>query len=329
MSRRRMPVSLPCRWVLLAAVVLLASCGKEDSELPGAASEPAAAVSQLAGHLHSNDLEAFARSAVPPAQYAQLEAAWSQGHSRWPLIDLPLDDKLPVLLESLSAPDAEKSLQRAFRAQIAGQAAGVRQAAHSLGLFGAQYLGNQGDYSAEERAHYVQLVKALSDWAIAAPLSDSALAQSAIAEMTAAARATGLRSDADFQAAGMTATLQKLGPLQASFKQVLASYGLSWDATLAGLRTGLVEQKGDQATVKMRYTVAGTDVDVQVPLQRVDGRWYLARTLEEVTALLKAAEEAEAERLRIEQQAALEAAPNESESAKLPASGDQIEPAKP
>ncbi len=274
---------------LCAVAVLAAGCRRTPEPLPGAATEPAAAVRQLVQHLHDNDLAGYARAAVPPAQYAELEAAWAQGHSRWPLDQLPLHDKLPALLATLSAADAETRLQRAFKAQIAGQAAGVRQAAHSLGLFGEQYISHQGDYSDDERAHYVQLVKALSAWAQAAPLSDPKLAGSAIATLTTAARATGLDSDAALQAAGMTGSLQRLSPFAAASKQVLASYGLSLDDSVAQMRTGLASQDGDRAVVHVQYPLAGHDIDLQVALQRREGHWYLARTLAEVDAVLAAA----------------------------------------
>lgn len=288
-SRSRTHLSHLLFLSLCAATVFGSGCRRSQEPLPGAATEPAAAVRQLLQHLHDNDLAGYARAAVPPEEYAELETAWAQGHSRWPLDELPLHDKLPALLATLSAADAETRLQRAFRAQIAGQTAGVRQAAHSLGLFGEQYISHQGDYSDDERAHYVQLVKALSAWAQAAPLSDSKLARSTIATLTAAARATGLDSDAALQEAGMTGSLQRLSPFAAAAKQVLAGYGLSLDDSIAQLRTGLASQEGDRAVVHVQYPLAGQEIDLQVVLARREGRWYLARTLAEADAALAAA----------------------------------------
>src|SRR5690606_40691221 len=69
-TRARLCVLLP------AALLLLAACSRDASapgELPGAGSEPAGAVRQLAGHLQDNDLVAFARDALPPDTHAALE----------------------------------------------------------------------------------------------------------------------------------------------------------------------------------------------------------------------------------------------------------------
>ena len=284
-----------CLLLLAATAVLAGACQRKGGEaLPGAATEPATAVSQLAGYLRNDDLAGYARAAVPPAQYAELEAAWAQGNSRWPLTELPLHDKLPALLATLSDEQAPQQLQRAFKAQIAGQAASVRQAAHSLRLFGVQYITHQGDYSADERTHYVQLIKALGNWAQAAPLSDPDRAASTIRTLTDAARATGLDSDQALQQAGMSNSLQRLGPFARAAKQVLAGYGLDLDESAEQLRVGLLEQQGDHATVRVQYPLAGEDIDLQVALERRQGRWYPARTLAEVDALLAAARAAQA-----------------------------------
>ena len=76
-----------------------------------------------------------------------------------------------------------------------------------MGLFGEQYLSNQSEYSDSERAHYTQVVNALSRWAAAAPLTDKQRAKTTITLLTATARTAGLSTDAELQAAGITAHL--------------------------------------------------------------------------------------------------------------------------
>jgi hypothetical protein len=296
MSPPRRSTRLACsaRWWLAATLplcLLLATtaCKRPattPAELPGAASEPAGAVRQLADHLRNNDLEAFARDALPATEHAQLAEAWRLGHSRWPLTELPLDDQLGTLLATLAAPQAEAGLRRSFDRQMAGQDAALREAARSLGLFGTQYLRTQGEYSEEERAHYVQIVSALGAWSATAPLGDRQRGHAAIERLTAAARATGLDGDAALAAAGMEDSLRRLGPFAAALKAVLADYGLDLDRSLADLRTGLVEQDGDQATVRIHYPLGTREIDTTVSLTRRDGRWYLTDYLRHAAGLL-------------------------------------------
>lgn len=267
------------RWFLLAlplcGLLALAACKPQPATPRAPADGPAAAVEQLIQRLHDNDLVGFAQAAVPPAEYAQLEVAWREGRSRWPLTELPLDDQLESLLTALAAPESERSLQQAFRRNFANQDKDLKDAARSLGLFGVQYVKREGVFTEEERAHYAQMIAALSEWAQRAPLSDPKRGMAAIPPLAAAARKTGLTTEQSFREAGMTGSLRRLSPFFAQAKALLASYGLSPDRSFSELRTVLVEQKGDQARVRVHYPLGDRQIDTVVSLQRRDGRWYL------------------------------------------------------
>lgn len=276
--------------VLAAGLLLLAvpACRRDDAptgmRAPHGAAEPAQAVLLLTRHLHRNDLEAFARDAVPPALHARLELAWKQGRTRWPLDELPFDERLPRLLGALAAPGSERRLQQVFDRQFSGAHAELKAAASALGLFGVQYVRHEGDFSTAERAHYSQFIRALSRWGASAPLGDPQRARVAIRRLAAAARATGLATEADFAAAGMARGLRRLGPFLVTLKQVLRGYGLDLDASLGGLQARLERRNGDTATVRMRYTLGGSPIDAVVAVERIDGRWYLSDYLRHAEA---------------------------------------------
>lgn len=277
-------------WLLLAALCV-GGCQRHEiaPALPGAKAEPAAAMQAMILPLRRNDLVAYARIRVTPAQYTQLAAAWRSGTSHWPLTELPLPNDVGTLLGSLSAPGAERRLQQAFDAQLAGQAQGIAQAAKSLGQFGVQYLRSRNDYQPEQRAHYVQLVDALSAWAATAPLADRPRAKASIADLVSAARATGITSDADLQRLGMQESLRRLGPFWKTCKHVLERYDLSIDSSLETVRTGLITQDADSAQVRLRYRLASRDIDLTVALIKRNGHWYQRQTQNEVHALLDGA----------------------------------------
>lgn len=273
-------------WILLLACLLLPApygCrrGTGDGAAVSAAAtpgarEPAEAVLLLTRHLHANDLAAFARDAVPPELHRQLDAAWRQGRSRWPLDELPFDERLPKLLGALAETGSEQKLQRVFDRQFSGETTALKAAATTLGLFGAQYVRHEGDFSNAERQHYLQFVQALSRWGAAAPLSDAARARIAIPQLAAAARATGLKSEADFARVGMEAGLQRLSGFLRVLKQVLAGYGLGLDESLGGLRAHVVSQQGDRARVRMQYRLGGSEIQAVVEVERIGRRWYLS-----------------------------------------------------
>jgi len=240
------------------------------------ATRPAQAVQLLTRHLRENDLVAFAHDAVPPSLHTQLQAAWQQGHTRWPLDELPFDDRLPGLLSTLAAPGAEAALQQGFDRQFADAGPQIHGASASLGLFGAQYIQRQGDYSDDERQHYAQLIQAASRWGTRAPLADRERGHRTILALVAAARRTGLASPGDFSRLGMDDSLGRMGGFAAAFKQALAPYGLDLDASLDAMRVTLQQQTGDSARVRMQYPFAGQDIDTIVAVERIDGRWYLS-----------------------------------------------------
>ncbi len=267
------------------AAALLAACAKTPPAQPGA-ELPAQAVRALADRLRANDPAGFATVAVPPALHARLETAWRTGRSRWPLDELPLDDRLPAMLAALSDPNARNNLQRIFDGQFANAADELRSTATSLGVFGVQYIRNEGDYSAAERDHYAQTVAVLSRWAANAPLSDAKRARRAIALLSTAAAETGIAAPEDFANHGMDGSLERLGPFLAATKQVFGSYGLNLDTTFDGLDATLVQQTGDTARVRVRYPLAGEEIDTILEVRRIGGRWYLADYLRNAQASL-------------------------------------------
>ncbi|UHQ20396.1 hypothetical protein LVB87_04335 [Lysobacter sp. KIS68-7] len=269
----------------LACATLLAACQRSAPAVPGG-DRPTQAVLELAQRLRSNDAKGFATVAVPPDLHARLETAWRTGRSRWPLDELPLEDRLPAMLAALSADDARTSLQKTFDHQFANAGEDLRSAATSLGVFGVEYIRKEGHYSAAERDHYTQSVAAMSRWAANAPLSDPRRARGAIALLTTAARRTGIASADDLANLGLDESLERLGPFLAASKQVFASYGLDLDATLGGLQATLVQQTGDVATVRLRYTLGTQVVDTMLEVQRIDGRWYLEDYLRNAEASL-------------------------------------------
>lgn len=269
-------------WRFAAALPLLlwlGACQREvasDAAPPTGGETPVAAVTGLTTHLRNGDLAAFARDAVPASLAGPLDQAWRDGRSRWPLTELPLSGQVPAALAALSAPQAERSLLQAFHRQFAGADRELRSAAIALGVFATQYLEHDGAFSAAERAHYTQLVAATSDWAAQAPLSDRDRARQLIAGLVAAARASGIDSDATLGRAGMTDGLAAVSPLFTAVKSELAAYGLDLDLAFDSATVSLVEQTGDRARVRLQYTLAGRPVDAVLEVERLGGRWYVS-----------------------------------------------------
>jgi len=262
---------------LLALTLALAAVGcRESVPAAGAANDPVQAVAVLNARLRDNDLEGFARDAVPAELHPRLVAAWRSGHSRWPLEELPFDGRIPAMLEALSAENAETRLRKDYDRQFANAHREIRTAAQALSLFGVKYLQTDPTLSAEERAHYAQVMDALGAWGTQARLGDPRRARAAIARLTRAARQSGLHSEADFARLGMDRSLRRLGQVMAAVKHSLRDYGLDLDRSLDQMSLSLVERNGDRARVRMRYPLGERMIDAVVAVEQVDGHWYLS-----------------------------------------------------
>lgn len=281
---------------LLIACGLLVACSpcgcigdnksEKASTVKSGSDTPAATVTDLILHMRNNNLPAIARTALPPKLYAEVENSWKAGQSRWPLTELPLDESIPKMLTTLNEADAEQKLQQSFHQQLSGQTRALQDAARGLGVFGKEYLGREGTYNASQRQHYTQLIDVFSSWAAGAPLGDAERGQQSIALLVKAAEQGGINSDADFSRLGLDASLEGLTPLYVAIGQILGLYGLDMEATLASVKVETVSQTGDEAELRVSYTLAGRPIKTVMQAVRVDGRWYLADYLQAARASL-------------------------------------------
>lgn len=293
------------RCALVLLLCWLPGCQRDNATDAGAirisapapakpAGKPVDAVNVLAARLLARDGAGFARLAVPPKVHARLVQGWSAGQTRWPLDELPLDSRLPGMLAALQAKGAEQALQATFRRQFKGADRDIDQAVRTLALFGGEYVQKQADYTAEEREHVGQAIAAMQRWALAAPLSDPDRAGRLFKALAAAAQRSGIDGKAGnkaYAALGMDSSLRRISPFLATLlAQLRRDYGFDLDASLRGLEVRLLEQTGDEARLRLRYSLAGSPIDAIVPAVRIDGHWYLADFVRRAEASLAPAD---------------------------------------
>jgi hypothetical protein len=273
----------------LALVLLLAGCRAEEDAPPPAraAPTPTAAVQRLLDDLARDDLGAYAVHALPPDLYARSDAAWRAGRSRWPLTALPLHAQLPEALDQLAAPGAETVLRRGYRRQFAGAHVELRSAAQTLGLFARQYVEREAGYSADARAHRLQLIDALAAWARAAPLADAARVEPLLPRLVRGARATRLQGgEAALSRAGMHRSLVRLRPLLRETRRALGALGLDTDRALREARLETVDASPQRARLRLSYPLAGREIVAMLDLERRPEGWFLVDSLRDAGAQL-------------------------------------------
>ena len=292
LRRHFFSISPRALWLFLALVVF-SGC-KSEAPPPLLLKKPQDAtvpLDRMAECLRKNDLVGLSHVFTTPAQYAQLEAAWRAGRSQWPFSTWPLGQDLPHLLAYLSSPNASQSLQTLFDQQFAHQDGLIDNAIRSLAVFGTRFFDSQPTlYTAQQRSYYKQLVQVFAEWGIRAPLDDRERAYRAIANLTATTRGSGLSSQQAMNRLGMEESLRRLGPVWQVFKSLLLTYGLDIDRALIQFKTELVSQNGNEAAVKVSYTLAQHVIETTVPMVRREGKWYPKQAQEAIAHTLALAD---------------------------------------
>lgn len=279
----------PMSWlVYLLCLLLLAAPGhtRELRSLPSKQPHPINTLQQLTTLLHSNDLVGYAKASATAKQYSQLETAWRQGRSVWPLSNWPLGNDIPGLIFALAKPQARQQYTKVFDTQFAGQGKSIRDAVQSLELFGVQYLQNRANYPSDQSDYYVKLTKVISHWASTAPFDDSKRAHRAIALLAQAAQQTGLTNSEEFHRLGMEESLNRLRPFITVVKHVLADYGLDLDIPLTQFQANIISQTTSDCQIHAYFPLAQDNVDTQMSMVYRENQWFLKHNQEAIDTIL-------------------------------------------
>lgn len=281
---------LPRLTGLLAAVMLmLAGCQRATEETPAPGGDsPTTAARQLIDDLRHDDLVAFWKHGLPPAEHAALVARWASGQAA----QVPTDaarQGYRQWMGSLTGPGARHALAQRLQEQAGridrrygdqipvliaiGGALARRTVVTDLALTPRQEQG------------LADLLAPVMAWAQRAPWLDGGRAGQAAAVAVDTARSLGLATLADLRALDFAAAMAKASRLWAGARQALALYGLPLDAVLDSATVTLVSQRAGVAHVRIDYRLKDQPQQVVVKMQAVDGRWYpaalgqIARTL--------------------------------------------------
>jgi hypothetical protein len=277
--------------ILLTLALLLgllpAGCRRE-AQAPG---DPVAAVKGLAAALRDNDLVRYSRLSVPPALHEQLERRWSQELAAASAPSEAERKKFDQMMQRLTEADAETRLYRSaenklkrFEAEINSQWPLMKA---TLSIFAVGMIQANGQLGSASKAHAESLAGAVLDSLEPQRLTDRALARRAVATVVATARSLDVKTLEDSRRLEMLPLLEKAGIVLRGLKQLGLVYGVDVDAALAGVEAEVASVDGDIATMRVRYPLLGRSIEFEMPLQRIDGRWYDAEAVASARAKLK------------------------------------------
>ena len=273
----------------LATTMALSACQSEEQQaaakanagvqaaVAASAESPAAAVAVGARNLRENNLKALVDASVPPEYLAQLHGKWTAKLNEAPITDAKRAE-FKADMDKLTAVDAEKKLWQEMAPKLAKlKAESAAQMPMVVGIGRGVLVSavqQNEDLNEPQKQQAVKAINAFATWAESAQFTDPVLAQKALGVVCQTARELKFASLDEVRALTFDQALAKGDIAFKGLKQVFELYGLSIDQTLDSVKAVLVSETGDQAKVKVSYTLLATPLEFESEMVRYQGRWY-------------------------------------------------------
>jgi len=268
-----------------AAVLALAACHHQDAAVSGG-STPEAAVQESVQLIKDGNFDGFWKHALPPADYAQMRADWTQLRPDRQPVTAEERARFAQVMQQLSAPDAETKLYAQLQPKLAQMEkqykdqvpvmVGIGQAIATTGIAQAKTLSEAQKQQARD------VLAALVPWAQKAPWFDQDKAKQAIHVAVTTARQLDLKRPDELRTLDFSAAMGKYGQVFDGLKQLLAVYGLSIDDTLDSVKATTVDMDHGRAHVHVSYTLLGKTLNTDTQMVMERGRWYDQALLQNV-----------------------------------------------
>jgi uncharacterized protein YaiI (UPF0178 family) len=262
---------------LLAALLLGACHGKEETAQPGG-STPEAALQASVDLLKAGDFNGLWKHALPPADYANLRADWSRHQQDPQPITAEDRAKFNETMQKLTEPDAEAKLYAELQPKLVSMQQQYKDQLPVLISVGEALLksgvSQSKTLSDAQKTQANSVIDVLAPWAQQTPWFDQAKARQAVGVAVATARKLDLKTPEQLRAMDFDTAMGKYATGYTGLKQVLAIYGLSVDDTLNSVKLTPVSNSNGHAVVKVDYTLLGKPLSTESKLVQQDGRWY-------------------------------------------------------
>lgn len=273
----------------LLSLGLIACQSQTDTPAKAQQLGPAETIAQSVADLRKGDLTAVVQAALPPAHYERVKSEWKNKTQSEPSTEQDKQE-FAGMMAKLTAADAETKLYTELEPHLAKAETEMgAQLPLMVGMgrgFAAQAINESTKLSEAQKQQATQVVDAIAKWVESAKFFDRDKAKAAIAKAVATARKLELSSLEQVEKMEFEQVLAKGGALYLGLSEVLNEYGLNLDAALASVKTEVVSEQGDQAKVKVSYTLFETPLSFESEMVKREGRWYGKDALAQLDAEL-------------------------------------------
>lgn len=272
---------------LLAVVGLsllaLSACTTNKNE---AAKDPVVAAKDIAVSIRDNDFDRLSHILVPPDMYAKIEARQKDEAAKKPAPTPEESKQYADNIAKYTAADAEEKLFAELQPNLAKISASQPMLAGMFQGMANQAIAQNDKMGPDEKTQATAALTAISKWAATAPLSDPDKAKQAIKIVVGTVRSLNLTTMEAARKLSFAETIQKTGMAAAGLRKTLAVYGLDTDKMLDSVNVVKKSENGDSAVVTVSYTLLDAKISSDVPMVKIDGRWYSKSAIDNVKDML-------------------------------------------
>ena len=272
--------------LLALLAVGVVACNRDSSSgATGDAAGPVQAMKTSIALARSGDFAGLIENMLPPIEFERVRSEWNSRTN----LDKPSDAERARFAEAmakLTAPDAVEVLYKDIEPDIRQFDAQYQQQMPTIVAMGKTYVRGlvqqSQTLSPAEKQQASQVVDALSQWVEKTRFTDPAKVKQVIGILSDTARKLDLKTLDEAQALSFEQSSPKLKIAFEGLKQVLEIYDFSIDAALDSMTVEPIEIKGDEARLKISYTLLGTALVSETGMVRIENRWYGKDTIEKI-----------------------------------------------
>ncbi len=272
-------------WLALVLIAGFAACKQKETVPLAATSTPQGAVTAAVQSLKAGDIKSLVESQIPPAEIDKLRAEWKEDMAN----EVPTPEEaaeFQTMMGDLTGADAEAKMYAQlephidkFEREMAPQM--PMMIGMGRGLVVSSIQENK-ELTDAQKQQAMQSVDALAKWMETTRFTDRELIRKAIAQTVGAARELDLATLDQARALSFDDAMVKSSIAFRGLKNVLETYGFSLDRVLDSVKSEVVKEQGNAATLKVSYEMLGQPLAFETEMVKVGDRWYGKQTLEQL-----------------------------------------------
>ena len=277
------------RATFVAMLAIAASaCNKDDTSVASAGiSGPEQTIQRSVALARESDVAGLVELLLPPAEFVRMKADWVTKVDATPA-DAAAKTRFAETMAKLTADDAVENIYKEIEPEIRQFDAQYQQQIPTLVAMGRGYMKGlvqqSQELSANEKEQASNIIEAIASWVEKTRFTDPDLVKKTLGVVTETARKLNLKRLDEARSLSFEASAPKLQMGFDGLKKVLDVYGFSINQALDSVTTQLVSSTGDDAVVKISYTLLGTPLESTTEMVRLDGHWYSKDTIDKLKA---------------------------------------------